>query len=319
MSPTRLLLGKLASQVKKLVRISAYFAFVAVVLALVAGRLAWAQAKKAALETGGELVKLTQAGNLNGVYRLRMNGEQVDVASASSDQSVKSILDGFEKACQTHADGMAVDFANLRPAISAGAVLHTTGWPGAGVLRNGNDEGGVVACFAMGAAVGETEAYKRVAAFAESGDLGKIGQIRYVTARRLSGVTHVVALWTEGSLDVKKMFPETGDAPGSDPKDVPRPPNGRRLFTAFAEGVPYAVRVYEAGASPDAVLAQYDQLLPKLGWAPNADVAKEASQNKLATRAFSRGGIDLLLSVSADKTGSTVSVVEMGAPNPVSP
>ncbi|MBL8715399.1 MAG: hypothetical protein JNL79_05355, partial [Myxococcales bacterium] len=52
MSPSRLLLGKLASQAKKLVRISAYFAFVAVVLALVAGRLAWAQAKKAALETG---------------------------------------------------------------------------------------------------------------------------------------------------------------------------------------------------------------------------------------------------------------------------
>lgn len=315
MNPVRHAVGKIAQQAAKIARISVYFVFVAGVLALVAGRLAWAQAKKAALETGGELVRLTEAGNLSGVYRLDMNGERVNVSSASSDQSPKALLDAFEKACQTHADGLAVDFANLHPAIT-GTPLHATGFPGAGILRNGDETGGVVACFAMGAAVGEAEAYKRVAAFAESGDLGKIGQVRYVTARRTaSGTTHVVALWTEGSLDVKKMFPEAGDAPGTDPKDVPRPPNARRLFTAFADGTPYAVRVYESTSSPEAVLAQYDQLLPKLGWAPNADVAQETTAQKHPSRAFTRNGIDLLVNVGADKGGgSTVSVIEMGTP-----
>ncbi len=316
MNPTRVVLGKLAAQAGKLLRISVYFTVVAGVLALVAARFAWAQAKKTALETGSELVRLTAAGNLSGVYRLDMNGEKVNVASASSDAPVDVLLDRFQKACETHADGLAVDFANLRPAIATNGALHQTGHPGAGVLRNGDEKQGVVACFAMGGAVGEVEAYKRVAAFAETGDLGKIGQVRYLTARKDAGSTHVVALWTEGSLDVKKMFPETGDAPGSDPKDVPRPPNGRRLFTAFAQGAPYAIRVYEAGASADAVLAQYDALMPKLGWVPNADVPKESAASKLLTRAYARGGIDLLVSVGADPKCTTVSIVEMGAPNP---
>ena len=35
-------------------------------------------------------------------------------------------------------------------------------------------------------------------------------------------MTAVVALWTEGAVNVKQMFPEQGDAPGNDAPGVLR-------------------------------------------------------------------------------------------------
>ncbi len=293
----------------KVARLSAYFVFVGVLLAVIGFRLAVAHAKKLALDTGGELVRLTDAAHMGGAYRLRLNGELVKITSASTDASPKDVLDRFEAGCREHADGMADDFARLGDAIAPGGALKPVGAPGLGLMRQSDDDQGVVVCFATGEAVKSTAIYERLADFARTGDLGSIGEVRYVMVKRAEGErTHVVALWTEGSLNVKTMFPEEGDAPGNDAPGVLRPPNARRLMTAYAEGAPYGVRVYESTSKPDAILAEYDRVMPKLGWTAHPDAAEAAP----FSRAYSIEGRDIVVSTQTTEQGTSVSIVEMG-------
>ncbi len=81
----------------KFARLTVYFMFVGIVLAVVAGRIAYAHAKKAAMETGDELLRLTDAAHMSGVYRLRLNGELVKVTSAVSNADHNVIIDRFQK------------------------------------------------------------------------------------------------------------------------------------------------------------------------------------------------------------------------------
>jgi hypothetical protein len=274
----------------------------------VAVRLAWARAKDAVLATGEDLSRLTEGAKLDGVYRLKINGESVMIASASTKASPSEVLDRFLGECQQHADGIGVELAHLQDAVQPGVAARNEGFPGAGVLRTGTDDGGTVACFALGAKVGQFEIFERVGAFARTGDLGKIGMVRHVTVRRTAFGSHVAAMWTEGSLDVAKMFPEKGDAPGADVAGAIRPPASRRILTAYAEGAPYALRVYESTSTPDAVFTAYAAEMPRSGWKADPDVAKEMPD----TRAFVRGETDLLVTAQAQQGKTLVSIVEMG-------
>jgi hypothetical protein len=203
---------------------------------------------------------------------------------------------------------MAGEFAHLPDAVQPGAQPANVGFPGAGVLRNGNDEAGTVACFALGKAVSKAEIFGRIGEFAHTGDLGRIGLVRHLTVRKTEYGSHVAAMWTEGSLDVSKMFPDHGDAPGSDVEAAIRPPSSRRLFTAYAEGAPYALRVYESNAAPESVFTAYAAEMPRLGWKASERVAKETPD----TRHFARGETDLLVSTQQNQGKTLVSVVEMG-------
>ncbi|MBI2396039.1 MAG: hypothetical protein HYV09_41130 [Deltaproteobacteria bacterium] len=292
----------------RLTRLAVYFMFVAGILALVAGRIAYGKAKQAALDMGSELVRLTDASHLSGVNRLRINGELVKISSAVSQQSHQVILDRFQKECEDHADGIAEEFATLTTSLDG--APKNGGFPGVGVLRKDDDTGGVVVCFALGKAAGEAETFGRIAAFAKSGNLADIGHVRYLMAKKGENApSHVVALWTEGSLDVNKMFPDQGDAPGNDAPGVLRPPSSRRLMTAYAEGAPYGVRVYESTMARDAILAEYDKVMPATGWM----VYPRAVEALPFSRAFSKEGHDILVTTEPAQTGTTVSIVEMGS------
>ena len=307
-SALRTVRARLLGGAAKIARLTTYLGFVALVLGFVAVRLAWARAKDAVLATGEDLSRLTEGAKLDGVYRLQINGQSVMIASASTKASVGELLDRFQRECEQHADGIGVELAHLREAVQPGAAPRNEGFPGAGVLRSGTEDGGTVACFALGAKVGQVEIFERIGGFARTGDLEKIGLVRHVTVRRTAGGSHVAAMWTEGSLDVSKMFPEKGDAPGADVEGAIRPPASRRLLTAFAEGAPYALRVYESSSTPEAVFTAYAAEMPRKGWKADADVTKETPD----TRAFVRGQTDLLVTAQAQQGKTLVSVVEMG-------
>jgi len=297
----------------KVARLTAYFTFVAVVLAVIAGRIAYAHAKRAALETGEELIRLTDQANMSGVYRLRLNGELVKVTSAVSNADHNVILDRFQKECEDHADGMETEFVRLSDAVTPNANPRNEGHPGVGVLRQSDDLGGMVACFAIGKVSDTGEVYKRAAEFAKTGDLGSMGAFRYVVAKKgKKAASHVVALWTEGSFDVKKAFPDEGDAPGNDAPGVLRPPSSRRLMTAYAEGAPYGVRVYESTWTKEAILAEYDKVMPATGWMTFPSAAEAAP----FSRAFSKEGHDIIVTTEPAPNGApgtSVSIVEMGS------
>jgi hypothetical protein len=296
----------------KFSRLMVYFVCVAAMFAIIAARIAYAHAKKAAMETGSELIRLTETGQMSGLYRLRLNGELVKITSAVAYQDHNVILDRFQKECEDHADGMDVEFANLKSALEPNAYPRNEGHSGIGLLRQSDDKGGFVMCFAIGKESTSTEVFTRIAEFAKTGDLGSLGSVRYVVAKKGENApAHVVALWTEGSFNVNKMFPEEGDAPGNDAPGVLRPPSSKRLLTAYAEGAPYGVRVYDSTMAKEAILAEYDKVMPQTGWMtyPNATTAAPFS------RAFSKEGHDIIVTTepAKDGKGTQVSIVEMGS------
>lgn len=293
----------------RVTRLAVYFMVVAALLGVVAGRIAYAHAKQTALDTGRELVRLTDTGKLTGVNRLRINGALVNVSSSVSNLSHQAVLDRFQKECEDHADGMADEFTSLHSELAA--APKNQGFPGIGVLRQDDDKAGMVVCFAIGRAASETEIYARIAEFAKTGDLASLGSVRYVTAKKgASTNSHVVALWTDGAVNVKQMFPDQGDAPGNDAPGVLRPPSSRRLMTAYAEGAPYGVRVYESTLGRDAILGEFDKVMPSTGWM----AYPRAVENVPTARSFSKEGHDILVATEPSGSGGTmVSVVEMAS------
>lgn len=63
------------------------------------------------------------------------------------------------------------------------------------------------------------------------------------------------------------MFPSHGDAPGLDFKDLTRPPNSKRILSAWEEGHAPAINIYTVKQmNGEALEAFYRAELPKQGW-----------------------------------------------------
>jgi hypothetical protein len=93
--------------------------------------------------------------------------------------------------------------------------------------------------------------------------------MRYIYAEESEGTTLFVAFWTEGEFKVLDMFPPEGDAPGRDIDGVPRPPHARRILSAWEEGEPQSITVYDGSPQdPDGLEAWYREQMPEEGWHP---------------------------------------------------
>jgi hypothetical protein len=107
----------------------------------------------------------------------------------------------------------------------------------------------------------------RLTAFAESGDLARVGGLRYVYARATDEGTHFLVFHTDESLNIYEMFPQTGDAPGRDVPGLPRPEGARRFMSAWEEGDPHAITMYATTRqSADELRGWYREALPGAGW-----------------------------------------------------
>ena len=220
----------------------------------------------AALHFGDELLELSspadgavgagslRAGELSGevagdVYRMNLNGQTISITSATTDRSPTIVLDYFERECKTRADGLGERFTTLYDTLRD--MPSSTGNPGFATLRDERGPKGFVVCFATAGSMSTTEQIRALTDAATSGDLGKIGDVRYVVAESAGGGANVVTAWTHGSFNVRQMFPAEGDAPGKDLPMAPRPEGSRRILTAFVEGAPYGVNVYHLSGSAD--------------------------------------------------------------------
>jgi hypothetical protein len=83
-------------------------------------------------------------------------------------------------------------------------------------------------------------------------------------------------VWTDAPFNLMAMTSTSGgDAPGTDPSDMPRPPESRRLLSATVDTAVYASRVYESRLSPAEIADAYDRMMPERGWSQkvqNGDV-----------------------------------------------
>lgn len=310
----RAAIERAASLLPRVLRVSAYLACVLAAITFVEASRARAAIGEAALEAGDELAKMGDA--IGPRNRVRLNGEELDVASAMVDDAPSAVIDRFEAECRAHAGALARELEELETAAKGAKVAAALEGAnaGVGIVRRDRGDRSAVACLARDEATGIVSALN---AMVKTGDLSKLGKLRYVSAERAAGSTktHVVAAWTNGPFRIAALVPSREDAgrdaPGSDAPDVARPVDARRLLTANLEGAPYGVRVYDARASVGGVLAGFDREMPARGWAANPAFASELDKRGQAGRAFAKDGADVLVFAGADRRDPSHSVVSI--------
>jgi hypothetical protein len=285
-------------------RVGLYLSVVCFIVGIFAARSAMGGVSEQALIVGRQLAKLedlTESSN-----RLALNGQEIHLASAVTEEPLDKVLDRFEALCRDEAV-LVHEFARLDKLLEQKLPERKSSFD-LGILREETRHDGMVACMVQDASTTRS-ALEGLQRFVESQDLKEIGLLRYAYARTTdNGRTHVLTAWTDGSFKLSALTPKTDgtDTPGSDPAGALRPPKSVRLLTAAAHGAPHAVRIYESTAKQTDVLASYDREMPKLGWEPIAAAHYDLPE----ARHFTKGGVDLL--VVADENGerTAVSMVE---------
>jgi hypothetical protein len=253
-----------------------------------------------------------------------INGQRMSLGAKVTPLGVEPVLATFEKYCHDNSGGLAEELSSMPATAGAleklpSGLRDPSAWLTARQTAT-DGKAGQVACVARKSTGGGLQGLMtRILAFTDSGDLGELGDARYVVARRdeKAGNTLVLAMWTEGSFNIPAMFPETGDAPGSDSRHLPRPPASRRVLTAEISDHPYALRMYDTKKTHAEVLKFYEQQMRPRGFRqhelPATDASGELSLND-HVRAFSKDGVALIVVTSDTPEGQTgVSLVEMGS------
>lgn len=245
--------------------------------------MAQAHAERALRAAGHTLFSQLSPDLLEPAQTLSLNGERMLLASVVTSRDVSSVLTEFKQRCQPLLQSSSLD----------------------------PDGTGHLACFASSPEGSSRSLLARAREFAQSGDLSRLGDALYVVAKpdTKPGFTHVISVWTEGKFDLAAMFSNSGDAPGTDPQMVPRPPNSVRIVSAKVVERPYALHLYTTQESSRDVLEFYVRELKKRGF-----YALEA-QEGIASRGFTKDGAGVIVSTSSTASGRVcVSLVELGTP-----
>lgn len=219
---------------------------------------------------------------------LIVNGARLQLVTLTATTSVRGVLDTFAAHCAREAD----------PALARAASM----------LRQESADGGVAVCLARSESALERTLSERARAYARSGDLCALGQLRYVRARRTAhGSVHVLFAYSAGPLPVAAMFPAHGDAAGSDMVELPRPRAARRLLSAQLSSSPHGMVAYEATEPASVALTEYAHALERNGF-----VQLQVAPRGSSTRAFSRGEQLYVVHARARGAGSVLSAVRVG-------
>lgn len=266
-------------------RLLAFLTFVSTLLSLACARRANAEMTTHAMRVGRDLLPLVR--ELDGAATVSLNGERITLEYDGTTRSVRAVLDAAEESCRLG----GVD-AQL------------------GIHRRGNDDEGVVMCFARGARSAAT-LIDQVAAFADTNDLGAFGKLRYVYARREGDGAAALVAATDDSFRLAALSGDAranaADAAGSDDAALPRPRSSVRFLTARIEGTAYAARGYRTHLSAGVVRAEYDEAMLARGFTVVTMPARKTS-------AYAKGGVLVTFATSLDGNGDTlVSIGTMGA------
>ena len=225
--------GRLARLAPPVARLSLFALVVAAGLQLLAGKLGRDQVDGALLDLGAGLVQL--AGPGDGQARaLELNGSRLYFETTTRAAEVTAVLDDAEVGCSGRASGFQ---------------------------RAGDGGRGYVAC--LGQLTSD-----ELAATGELAVRGAPGY-RYVYAQRGAERTRVVRFWTDRPVDLERLFPARGDAPGRDAVGVPRPPGARRILSAREVGAPQEITLYvDPRGESDELERWYRGELAGLGWQP---------------------------------------------------
>lgn len=175
------------------------------------------------------------------------------------------------------------------------------------------DDTARVACLAPTEPHAATSLWTRLRSFAATGDVSKLGDMRYVLVRRKPGMrqSQVLVVYSTGPFALRQMFPSEGDAPGSDSSLVPRPAASTRRFSAELPGTPYSYRVYTTDRAPQAVLPAYTDELTGEGFEAHESPSGPRVGTSLA-RAFTQRDAAVIILIQPDALGSRIHITELG-------
>jgi len=236
------------------------------------------------------------------VGHLSVNGLLMHRVTASTSLGVEDALNRFSSVCSMLG---GIDGAEKLLSEKSAPMSPATRNLLSGTYRHESGLEGVLACIDSGHPLDVKELPGRLQEFAKTGDLSSVGRLRYVLARRDGNVTSLLVLWTDGSASLLKMFPSSGDAPGRDAPDVPRPQNTDRLLSASDLGAPYSITVYRSHSSSSGTLPDgYVKALKDRGW--------HVIESKAGSLVARRGARTLLVRTTRVTSGSTTtSIVEL--------
>jgi hypothetical protein len=224
---------------------------IALFVGVVAGGWAYhrarAQVGESLMGLGAQMMAYADARSQDAPRDLVLNGEVIRFSSGTADRTADQVLDFFEARCASSDGGL---YEQVRAVHEAQPDVVSAPPERGMALREDDGARGYVACIDFGSSIGFGELTARIDRYGESGDVSDIGEMRYVFVEQYeqdgAARTHFVTMWTTGSFNIGRMFPEEGDAPGRDIEGVGRPPGARRVLTGFERGVPYSMSVYQS-------------------------------------------------------------------------
>jgi len=242
------------------------------VFALVAGgayHRVRAQVSETFFGLGDQMMYYAEGEAQDAPRTLLLNGQTIRFSSGHVDQPLAEVLDVFQARCgavngqiEAQLRALAADHPERAEALPEDTDP---------TLREEAGGRGYVACLDLGSEeVAVSEIAQRIGRYGETGDVGEIGDMRYVFGEEYEFEgrtrTHFVAMWTNGSFNVARMFPEEGDAPGRDVDDLARPDGATRTLSAWEAGEPQQLTVYWAPRSETELQAHYRRSLAASGW-----------------------------------------------------
>lgn len=283
---------------KGLLRASAYVAVVGVVCSVVQVRAARAELGDRTIALGRQMLQLANA-NTHDVTKITLNGQEMWIGASVAKDSPKAVLDRYEGHCKTDAAQPADSWRQLvekDPSKADGGFLSN------GLLRAGDEKEGTVVCFTR-SQQSKTSVKEALTAFGQTGELGALGDLRYVYSYKneRTGKTVVLTAWTHDKFNLVDMMPEEGkDAPGSDFDEIPRLPGSDRVFSGRAEGTPFGVNVYRTMEAPSKVMDFYDAQMSERGWftldaETDQSFPEEFKNDKFHGRLYEKEGVVLTL------------------------
>jgi hypothetical protein len=298
----------------KVVRLGAFLFVCNLITSAFALRHVHAQVEDLMLSVGSRMMQLGQNIEHAAPRTLRLNGAAVRLrVETLPNATLEQVLDTFEGRCRS-VNGRfheQLSKAELATPLDDAQLDFLDG-----VIR-AEDEArasGMVACLDVGdEKTTPSMVLERAQRFLQSGDTAELGHLRYVTAEQDGKNVFMVMLWTDGPLNVYKMFPEAGDAEGVELEGLPRPPHSRRLISAWEEGQGPALNMYTTEHMDGAALDEhYRTALPKLGW---TIMTKPGTAPKdLRGMMVMRDGVTAIIATQTDADGHGItSLVPMDA------
>ncbi|MBN1653976.1 MAG: hypothetical protein JXA30_09385 [Deltaproteobacteria bacterium] len=251
----------------KVIRFISCAIAIQILLVLFSVRATHAEINRLITDVGSHMMRYPDARYQDQPRRLYLNGVSLRFASGSTAHSLDRVLDFFQSECHERNRDLSDQIDDL---IRKGkSRVDRNRYPFLdGVWRHRTKRRGFVACLDTGADwLNPERVAERIRRFLTSGDLAYIGQLRYVIVERGQQGTSFVAFWTEGSANLLKMLPTENDAPGLDLPEIPRPPESRRLLSAWEKNLTVALMIYSTSIADSANFKGfYQKHLQQAGW-----------------------------------------------------